>query len=136
MDCLPFGLRLFTESTSGNVTNPSSLGGTLCSRFTGTLWSRMPGTLYCRLFSLPRRNRRLCHPRWQLQVEQWEHQQPENSIKRMHKLVHRELTETSSSSLSNKTLALTQGIQMIREWNGNTYRVTTTNDGYEYSGQI
>ena len=73
---------------------------------------------------------------WQMQVEQWEQQQPENSIKRMHKLLHRKLSETSSSSSPNKTLALTQGTQMVREWNGNTYRVTATNDGYEYAGQV
>ena len=70
---------------------------------------------------------------WQLQVEQWEHQQPNHHVKRIHKLLHRKLTEANSNSSPNKTLTLKSATQMVREWNDNTYRVTATIDGYEYA---
>jgi hypothetical protein len=71
---------------------------------------------------------------WQLQLEAWELQNPENSIKRLHQQLQRKLTDASSQTI-RKTMSLNAGTQIVREWNGNTYRVSATDDEYEYAGQ-
>jgi hypothetical protein len=70
---------------------------------------------------------------WQQQCAQWE-KQSGLKVKSIHKQLRRKLTEANSAS-TRKTLSLNAGTQIIREWNGNTYRVTATDDGYEYAGQ-
>jgi hypothetical protein len=70
---------------------------------------------------------------WQQQCVKWE-QQSGHKVKNIHKQLRRKLTEASSSS-TRKTLSLNVGTQIVREWNGNTYRVTAIDKGYEYAGQ-
>ena len=70
---------------------------------------------------------------WQLQLEKWEYKQPEHNVKNIHKLLHRKLTEVNASP--HKKLSLTPSTQLVREWNGKTYRVTANSDGYEYAGE-
>jgi hypothetical protein len=71
---------------------------------------------------------------WQLQLEAWERNNPENNIKRLHQQLQRKLTEASSPAI-RKTISLNVGTQIVREWNGKIYRVTATDDGYEYAGK-